>query len=288
MPTLAPALRPRRWVLTALLAAIAFALAHEPMVQVREQGLLRFAAAPDIARALGAPLVSDAAGLTLRADTGILTVFAGDPDALWQARGTSAPLELAAFAPPLRHGGVWYLPEDLLQVLGVRLLSDEALLPDGRRWPLRAAPSAPAGDGAAELLELAPAVPALRIYADVEPGDHALSLLAVDLAMLALVYPEQQAAFDAELRSLAGEKALFLAVSSLVPTAFEPVIAVRQGTVEVLLRPPLELQLLAGDPGAIGPGAAVAAAAFLPAGFDLREPLTLRFRGVSGSITLRR
>lgn len=272
-----------------LLVAAPLAAAQEAALRALEQGPLRFVAAADLARALGVPLVSGPEGLTLRSDTGILTVFADDPDALWQARGDATPLELAAFAPPQLVDGDWYLPEDLLEVLGVRLGHDgAALLPDGRRWPLRFAAPPPLGDGSAELLELAPAVPALRLFADVEPGDHALSLLAVDLGMLALAFPEQRPAFDAQLRELAGDKALFLAVSSLVPTAFEPVIAVRQGGVEVLLRPPLELQLLEGDPGDVRPGAAVAAAAFLPAGFDLRSPLTVRFRGVSGTITLRR
>ena len=287
-PALVPSVRPHQLVLVAVLLAVAVALAQEPIVHVRERGPLRFVAAPDLARALGAPLVSGPAGLTLRADTGILTLFAGAPDALWQGRGAAAPLELASFAPPLLEDDVWYVPEDLLEVLGVRILADVALLPDGRSWPLRFAADAPLGDGSYEVLELAPAVPALRIYADVEPGDQALSLLAVDLGMLALAFPEQRAAFDAELRGLGGEKALFLAVSSLVPTAFEPVIAVRQGGVEVLLRPPLELQVLDGDPADVGPGSPVAAAAFIPAGFDLRQPLSVRFRGVSGSITLRR
>lgn len=278
----------RRLAFPIVLVLLAVASAQEPLLSVRFEGPIRFVAVDDLARALGATLTTGPDGVTLRTEGGILTLFAGDPDALWQARGERAASELFASAPPLRDGSVWYLPEDLLGVLGVHLMLDAAQLPDGRSWRLRVVATPALNDGATELLELAPAVPALRIYADVTPGDHAISLLAVDLGMLALAFPEQQAAFDAQLRTLAGEKALFLAVSSLVETSFEPVIAVRQGGVEVLLRPPLALQLLDGDPAAVGPGASVAAVAFLPQGFDLREPLTVRFRGVSGSITLRR
>jgi len=281
----------------ALALALAFALgaaappshAQPGALAVRLEGPFRFVAAADLALALGAPLVSTPEGLTLRAPEGVLTVFAGAPDAIWQARGASAPSEVAAFAPPLRVGDAWYLPEDLVQVLGVRLEGDEALLPDGRRRPL-AFPTPPPAlvGGVSELLELAPAVPALRLYAASPAGAHAVSLLAVDLGMLALAFPEQQALLDAQLRELAGEKALYLAVSSLGPSAWDPALYVRQDGREVLLTAPLELQVLAGDPTDVRPGRPVAAVAFLPAGFDLRRPITLRWAGASGTIRLRR
>ncbi len=258
-------------------------------LEVRLQGPFRFVAANDLALALGAPLTSTPDGLTLRSPDGVLTVFAGAPDAIWQRRGALTPSEVAAFAPPLWHGGRWYLPEDLAEVLGVRLEAAEALLPDGRRLPLTLPPPPPPQVAvASELLELAPAVPALRLYAPSPAGTHAVSLLAVDLGMLALAFPEQQAALDASLRELGGEKALFLAVTSLGPSVWEPELYVRQGGMEVLLAAPLDVQVLEGDPGDLRPGAPVAAVAFLPGGFDLRRPITLRWAGASGTLTLRR
>ncbi len=277
-------------VLALVLAAAATpARAQADALKVRLEGPFRFVAAADLALALGAPLVSTPEGLTLRAPEGVLTVFAGAPDAIWQERGAGAPSEVAAFAPPLRVNGAWYLPEDLVQVLGVRLEGDEALLPDGRRRSLAfPPPPAPTRSGVAELLDLAPAVPALRLYAGSPAGAHAVSLLAVDLGMLALAFPEQQAVLDAQLRALAGEKALYLAVSSLGPSAWDPALYVRQDGLEVLLEAPLDVQVLDGDPTDVRPGKPVAAVAFLPAGFDLRRPITLRWAGASGTITLRR
>lgn len=270
-----------------MLAPLAAAFG-EPL-EVRLQGPFRFVEASGLARAIGAPLVSGPEGLTLRAEQGVLTVFAGAPDAIWQPRGASAPVEVAAFAPPLRVDDEWYLPEDLLQVVGVTLLGDEALLPDGRRRGLRVPPPPAAPEGAAaEVLELAPAVPALRLYAASPAGEHAVSLLAVDLGMLALAFPEQQAALDANLREHVGTKALFLAVSSLGRSAWDPALYVRQDGVEVLLTAPLDVQVLDGDPADLRPGAPVAAVAFLPAGFDLRRPITIRWAGASGTLTLRR
>lgn len=293
----ARALPPPLALALALVLALALAAAATPAraqarvdaLAVRLEGPFRFVAAADLALALGAPLVSTPEGLTLRAPGGVLTVFAGAPDAIWQERGASAPSEVAAFAPPLRVSDAWYLPEDLVQVLGVRLEGDEALLPDGRRRPL-AFPSPPSATlgGVSELLEVAPAVPALRLYAGSPAGAHAVSLLAVDLGMLALAFPDQQALLDARLRELAGEKALYLAVSSLGPSAWDPALYVRQDGLEVLLTAPLDLQVLAGDPSDVRPGKPVAAVAFLPAGFDLRRPITLRWAGASGTITLRR
>ena len=274
----------------ATLAAAPVGTHEAPLpLAARTQGPFRFVSATELALALGAPLVSTAEGLTFRADTGVLTVFAGAPDALWQARGARQATEVAAFAPPLRVGETWYLPEDLLGVLGVHLLGDVAVLPDGGRrqlsFPLEPAPNAAA---AAEVLALAPAVPALRLYAASPAGAHAVSLLAVDLGMVALAFPEQQVALDAQLRELPGVKALFLVISSLGPSAWDPALYVRQDGREYLLRAPLDVQVLDGDPADVRPGAPVAAVAFLPNDVDLRRPLTLRWAGASGTITLRR
>jgi hypothetical protein len=300
--------RPRPRALLALLACVAVtapwavpwaapsvaawlaprAAAQDGSLSVRLQGPFRFIAAQDLALALGAPLVITPDTLTFRAHGGVLTVFAGAPDAIWQARGAAGPSEVAAFAPPLQVDGAWYLPEDLVQVLGVLLEGHEAVLPDGRRRSLALHAPPPQVGGATEVLELAPAVPALRLYATSPSGPHAVSLLAVDLGMLALAFPEQQAALDAQLRELVGEKALFLAVTSLGPSAWDPALYVQQDGVELLLSAPLDVQVLEGDPANVRPGAPVAAVAFLPAGFDLRRPITLRWAGVSGTLTLRR
>jgi hypothetical protein len=277
-------------LLAALLAALACGVvtARGDGLEVRLQGPFRFVSADDLARALGAPLTSTPEHLTLRSPRGVLTVFAGAPDAIWQERGAPGPSEVAAFAPALWHGGTWYLPEDLIGVLGVRLVADAAVLPDERRVALTLpAPPPPPVGAVAELITLPPAVPALRLYASSPAGAHAVSMLAVDLGMLALAFPEQQIALDASLRELGGEKALFLAVTSLGPSVWEPALYVRQDGVELLLAAPLDVQVLEGGPGDLRPGAPVAAVAFLPAGFDLRRPITLRWAGASGTLTMR-
>jgi hypothetical protein len=258
-------------------------------VAVRLQGIWRLVAAADLARALGAHLDVTDGVLTLRARHGVLTAFAHAPDAVWHAAGAAAPDDIAAASPVTVVDGRWYLPEDMVGVLGVRVDGDTLALPDGQVRALVVLPpdAAPPTSGA-EVVALAPGVQALRLYAESPSGPASVSLLVVDLGMLALAFPEQREALDAQVRALHAEKALFLVVTSLGPAAWEPALYVRQDDVEVLLRAPLAVQVLEGEPADLRPGAPVAAVAFLPSSFDLRRPLHVRWAGASGSLTLRR
>jgi hypothetical protein len=258
-------------------------------ITARQEGIWRYLAASDLARALGAPLEARDGVLALRTRTGVLTAFEGSPDALWQRTGSAVPQEFSAASPVLVIDGAWFLPEDMVGVLDVRVDGGLVVLPDGVLRELSVTRPRPAADtGTAELLELGPGVQALRLYADSPSGPDSVSLLAVDLGLLALAYPEQRAALDAQVRHLHADKALFLVVTSLGPAVWDPAIYVVQDGVEVLLREPLAVQVLEGDPAALAPDAPVAAVAFLPSSFDLRRPLQLRWAGASGSLTLRR
>lgn len=255
----------------------------------RQEGAWRYLAAADLARALGALVESRDGVLTLRTTVGVLTAFAGSPDALWQARGAPAAEEVAAAAPVLVEDGGWYLPEDLVGVLGVRVDADRVLLPDGGvRALVLPRPAPPGPSGRSELVELGPAVEALRLYADAPAGRDTVSMLALDLGLVALAFPEQREALDPLLRDLAADKVLLLIVTSLERAAWDPAVYVAQDGVELLLRAPLAVQVLEGDPEAVTPGAPVVAVAFLPTTFDLRRPLQIRWAGASGSLTLRR
>jgi hypothetical protein len=275
-------------LVAALLLGSAAAQPEGGAIAARVDGPWTLVAIDDVALALGAPWSADAGSLTLRAPTGVLIAFVGSPDAWWQGVGDRDSNLVSAAVPVVRIDDRWYVSEDLLGVLGVRVDGELLLLPDGRRRPLAIARPPAARTGFAELVPLGPGVEGLRLYAAAASGPDAVSLLAVDLGLVGLAFPEQQAALDVVLRDLRVERALFLVVTALDQAAWQPAVYVAQDGRETLLQAPLTLQVLDGDPDRVAPGHPVAAVAFLPPDFDLRRPLTLRWAGVSGSWTLRR
>lgn len=256
-------------------------------VDARSDGSWTLVAGDDLARALGASSSDDGRVFTLRVAAGVLTVFADDVDALWQPVGDAGPTAVSAALPARRIEDRWYVPEDLLGVLGARVDGAVLHLPDGATRPL-VRPRTVVADGASELVPLGPGIEALRLFVDGGAGGASVSLLAVDLGLLALAFPDQRSALDAVLRDLRAEKVLFLTVTATAEAAWQPAIYVVQDGRETLLAEPFAVQVLAGDPARVAPGEPVVAVAFLPDDLDLRRPLTVRWAGVSGTWTLRR
>lgn len=257
-------------------------------VDARSDGAWTLVAGDDLARALGASWSDDGRAFTVRVAAGVLTVFADDVDALWQPVGGAGPTAVSAALPARRIEGRWFVPEDLLGVLGARVDGAVLLLPDGSARPL-VRPRTVVADAASELVPLGPGIEALRLFVPGGDGGGAsVSLLAVDLGLLALAFPEQRSALDVVLRDLRAEKVLFLTVTATGEAAWQPAIYVVQDGRETLLAEPFAVQVLAGDPARVAPGEPVVAVAFLPDDLDLRRPLTVRWAGVSGTWTLRR
>lgn len=270
-------------------ATLAWAAAQgsEP-VDARADGSWTLVAGDDLARALGAAWSDDGRAFTLRVATGVLTIFADDVDALWQPTGGAEPTVVSAALPARRIDDRWFVPEDLLGVLGARVDGAVLRLPDGAMRDLLR-PRTSVADGASEVVLLGPGIEGLRLFVVGGGGGEAsVSLLAVDLGLLALAFPEQQSALDAVLRDLRAEKVLFLTVTATAEAAWQPAIYVVQDGRETLLAEPFTVQVLAGDPARVAPGEPVVAVAFLPDDLDLRRPLTVRWAGVSGTWTLRR
>jgi len=269
-------------------AALAWAGAQgSASVDARTDGSWTLVAGDDLARALGAAWSDDGRAFTLRVAAGVLTVFGDDVDALWQPVGGAGPTVVSAALPARRVDDRWFVPEDLLGVLGARVDGAVLRLPGGGTRPL-VLPRAAVAAAASELVPLGPGIEALRLFVDGAGGEASVSMLVVDLGLLALAFPEQQGALDAVLRDLRAEKVLFLTVTATAEAAWQPAIYVVQDGRETLLAEPFAVQVLAGDPARVAPGEPVVAVAFLPDGIDLRRPLTVRWAGVSGTWTLRR
>ncbi len=272
---------------------MAFAGAQAPVaagapLTARADGPWTLVAGDDLARALGATTFAQDGALTLRLPTGVLTVFEGQPDALWQSARSSEPTSVWTALPVQVRDGRWFLPEDLLAVLRVAVEGDAVRLPDGslRSLAFEREPTEAAATG--QVVALGSAVEGLRLFAEGVAGEAAVSLLAVDLGLVGLAFPDQQAALDAVLRDLGDDKALLLIVTAVAEAAWQPAVFVTQDGRETLLSAPFAVQVLDGDPENVTPEAPVVAVAFLPPDVDVRRPLTLRWAGASGTWTLRR
>lgn len=273
-------------LLLALLPAPARAQPDEGLRAVRHGGVL-YVSLDDLARAFGTRLGAGGGAVSLRAAQGVLTMFEGSPDALWQPTGAPAAVDLTARAPVRREPDGLYAPVELLD--GTLLEREEGALrlPDGRLLSLlEPLPPPPAGERY-EVLELAPGVPALRLFAAGEAGPRTVSALLVDLTLLPLVQPEARAALDALATELQGERALYLVVTALAPSPWEPVFRFSQGGREVEARAPFRLRLLEGDAGRVAPERPVAAVVLLPPHLNLRAPLRVAWGDLEVEVAFR-
>ncbi len=276
------------YLLTLLLGAALGAAHGDPVAALRVGGTLYAPAAP-VAHALGDILAPGEGSLTWRARTGTLTVFAGSPDALWQAAGDAGSTTLALSAPALLRDGTWYLPGDAFDTLGVRLEKGRLVLPGGRTLALEVPAPAVAGSGGrSEIDDLGHGVPALRLFAEGAAGGDGVSVALADLDLLPLVAPSQRAAIDGALSRIGQDKPLLVLVSALAPSTWEASFVLEQGGRSLQVRFPYRMRMVQGSSTQVGPDAPAAAVLLLPPWFDLYRPITVTWQGVRATVTFRR
>lgn len=278
-------------VLAALWLLLAFAVASSqtPSVDGLRISGSDYYALDDLARALGYSVGEGDGSVTIRTPNGVLTVFDGSPDALWQAAAGGEPERRVAALPVARVDGRWFLPPDLLDALGARLQGDVVLLDDGRRLSVAFPPPAVLYTArSAEVVDLGYGVPGLRFYAAGAQGAETVSLLLVDLGLLPLVFPEQRERLDAFVGGLDQDKPLYVVVTALTPSEWESALQFSQGDRSLEVRYPFRLRLLDGDANRVAPDSPAVGLVLLPDRFNLREPLTVRWGEVSASVTFRR
>jgi hypothetical protein len=231
----------------------------------------------------------NASSLTVRTPHGILTVFDGSPDVLWQPAGRLAPEDQSFLAPVVTEGGDWYAPEDLLQLFEIDLVDDVLELPGGGRLSLLLpqALTAVSGDRF-ELIDLGHQVPALRYYASGSAGPETVSLLLVDLGLLALAFPEQQQQLDAFMSDVDMDRPLYFVVTGIQEGEWETSFVFQQGDEALEVRYPFRVRLLEGEAGQVGPDRPVSGLILLPGEFNLRAPMRVTWSGVSAEVTFRR
>ncbi len=267
-----------------LAGLLSFGLA-QPLNARREAGIL-YLSLNDLATALGYSLSESDVSLTLRAPSGILTVFADSSEVLWSRPG-QAERERSLSAPVLRRGGDWFAPEELLATLGLALEGERLLAPDGHSFALDVAPN-PQQAASTEILELGSNVTALAFYASGVAGSETVSLLILDAGLLALAFPEQQRALDAQLGRFEDANPLYFVVTALAEASWQPQFVLEQGTTRLELAYPFAVSLLSGEPERVSPDAPAVGIVLVPPTVNLRAPLNITWQSLSAVVQFRR
>jgi len=225
--------------------------------------------------------------ITVRTGTGILTVFADSPDALWQRAGDVEPATVPLSMPPRETDAGWFVPEDMLQVLDIEVVNEAVSVPGGLA-PLSFPPTATVGDGF-EVARLGSGMIALRFFGSGTAGSDTVSLLLSDLALLALVVPEQRDVLDRLLVDgpLANDHPLLVTVTAVAPADWEPAFVFEQGDIRFEVRYPFRVQVVSGSFERVTPDAPAVGVVLLPARFSLDRPMTVRWSGVTAEVTFR-
>lgn len=260
--------------------------AEDPVPAVRAMGRV-LVDLTTLARRHGWNASASGASLTVRSDRGILTVFHDAPDALWQPVGNTEAVVVPLSTPPQSTPAGWFVPEDLLQVLGIEIVDGAVRVPGGAA-PLEFPPAPVAGDGF-EVAQLGGGAMGLRFFAAGAAGAEAVSMLVADLALLALAVPEQRAVLDRLLVEgpMAEEHPLLVTVTAVGPAGWEPSLVFEQGDLRFEARYPFRFQLVAGDAEQVSPERPAIGVVLLPARFSLEDPLRIHWGGATGEVTFR-
>ena len=241
--------------------------------------------ADQLAQGLGTVATRLGSSAVIRSGSGILTVFEGEQNYLWQAAGQTGIREGMLAAPTFESDGGLWLPVSLIAELGGTVSGVVVVMPDRTRLLLgpgaEGAAQSPATAGV-ELVPLGGGVEALRLQAGGQ------SLLLVDLGLLSLAQPAERSRLDGFNAGIDGYRPLYfvLAASEATEPALE--LTVSQSGVTTRLNRDSGLVLLAGDPASVAPGSPLSGVALLPATTNLFLPLLVQWQEQNAETVFRR
>lgn len=243
-----------------------------------------FPSLQEVARAAGYSVSESDNGLSVRAPTGILTVFVDSPDVLWQPAQGQPQEDSASLSAPVAEG--WYAPPDAFALLNIVVTEEGVTLPGGKQLRVRErAPTLPQQTNSWETVSLSRGVSGLMLY---EPVRANTSLLLVDAELLSLALPDERLVLDDFLNEVEGYRALYFVATSLEPTSWQADVTFSQGGQSFTARAPFNLSVLEGDAGQLSPDAPASGVMLLPQWVSLREPLIVSWMGAVGNFQFRR
>lgn len=282
-----------RFLLTLwLILAGGAVLSQTQNVAARDLAGVVYISVNDLADRLGYSLSGVVGSLTIRARAGVVVLFEDSPDILFKPSSSTEPLERSdqsLAAPVFKMEDTWFAPAELFELLGFEVSDKSVTAPQGRTFTLVFPP--PAINSLSEssrLVELGNGVIGLSFYLPGDAGPETISVLVVDLGLLALALPAEQRSLDAAMTKFKEDKPLYFVATALTAATWQPNFTVAQGGRSAELRYPFGVNILAGDAATLQPEAPVSGLILLPGWVNLRQPLSLSWAGVTATVQFRR
>jgi hypothetical protein len=237
----------------------------------------------DITTTLGYSVSESAGSFTIRFDNTVLTLFDQSPDIT--LNGAEDTLSSNAF----EEKNEWFAPDDALSFLNVTLNGTTLTFPNGQSASLEF-PTNPTTFSSARTatIDLGNSVTGTAFYASGNAGDETVSVLMLDLKLLALAFPEQQKEFDALSSKFTKGKPIYFLVTALADSPWQSSFTLEQDGKVLQYQAPNSLSLLEGDPNTVTPSTPVSGVLVLPDWVNLRAPVTVTWSGITASVQFRR
>jgi hypothetical protein len=237
----------------------------------------------DVTTKLGYSVSESAGSFTIRFDNTVLTLFANSPDIT--LNGEENTLSSSAF----EERNEWFAPDDALSFLNVTLNANTVSFPDGQTGTLEFPTNLTTFASArTATIDLGNSVTGVAFYASGSAGDETVSVLMLDLRLLALAFPEQQREFDAVSSKFTKGKPIYFLVTSLADSPWQSSFTIEQNGRVLQYQASSSLSLLEGDPSTVTPTTPVSGVLVLPDWVNLRQSVTVTWSGITASVQFRR
>jgi hypothetical protein len=237
----------------------------------------------DVTTKLGYSVSESTGSFTIRFDTTVLTLFANSPDIT--LNGEENTLSSSAF----EERNEWFAPDDALSFLNVTLNGSTVNFPDGRTAPLEfPSASIAIGSSRSTTVDLGNSVTGVAFYASGSAGNETVSVLMLDLKLLALAFPEQQREFDAVSSKFTKGKPIYFLVTTLADSPWQSSFTIEQNGRVLQYQAGSSLSLLEGDPNTVTPSTPVSGVLVLPDWVNLRQSVNVTWSGITASVQFRR
>ncbi len=237
----------------------------------------------DVTTTLGYSVSESAGSFTIRFDNTVLTLFDQSPDITLNGE------EDTLSSPAFEEKNEWFAPDDALSFLGVTLNGSSLSFPNGQSATLEF-PINPTTFSSARTatIDLGNSVTGIAFYASGSAGNETVSVLMLDLKLLALAFPEQQKEFDAVASKFTKGKPIYFLVTALADSPWQSSFTLEQDGKVLQYQAPNSLSLLEGDPNTVTPSTPVSGVLVLPDWVNLRQSVTVTWSGITASVQFRR